>query len=68
MILFDTYEKYKAELEGSPSRYNDILILQQAKTEIDSGELTVQDTVSTSKIVLGAVSDAEDFEFAECNA
>jgi len=37
MVLYDTYDKYKEQLELSDDRYDDIVLLRQAKAEVDDG-------------------------------
>jgi len=37
MVLYDTYDTYKEQLELSDDRYDDIVLLRQAKAEVDDG-------------------------------
>jgi len=37
MVLFDSYDNYKEQLELSNDRYDDIVLLRQAKAEVDEG-------------------------------
>jgi len=57
MVLYDTYDKYKEQLELTADRYDDIVILRQAKAEVDSGTYSVVSTTTGEEEVLDAVSD-----------
>jgi len=69
MILYDTYDKYKELLELTADRYDDIVILRQAKAEVDLGSLTVVSTSTGEEEVIDALSDHLDDTdvYGSCN-